>query len=99
MRSRDERFAAAWDASVEDAVDAIEARARQLALQGDARLLMFFLQHLRPEVYGDRIKIDVESEARRIAKELGGTDEEIEQGVVEARAILKKRREEWRRRV
>ncbi|MGC8635340.1 MAG: hypothetical protein ACP5VP_11930 [Candidatus Limnocylindrales bacterium] len=98
VRSRDARFAEAWDEAAEEAVDVIEARARQLALEGNVRLLVFFLQHLRPGVYGDRITVDIDAEARRIARELGGTDEEVEEAVVEAHRLLRKRRAErrWR---
>jgi hypothetical protein len=97
-RIRDTGFADAWDEAAEEAVDAIEARARQLALAGDVRLLIFFLEHLRPAVYGDRVTIDVDAEARRIARELGATDEEVEQAVVEAHRLLQQRRaaRRWR---
>jgi hypothetical protein len=98
-RTRDASFAEAWDEAAEEAVDAIEARARQLALAGDTRLLMFFLQHLRPAVYGERLRVDVASEARRIARQLGGSPEDEEAAVAEAERILQRRRSEARRQV
>lgn len=63
---------------------------RMLELEAKARM---------PEEYGERLRIDVASEARRIARELGATPEEEEAAVAEAERILQRRREESRRRV
>lgn len=53
-RERDPRFAAAW-ADVESQVtDKLEARALELALGGECRLLEFLLKARKPEMYRER---------------------------------------------
>jgi hypothetical protein len=62
-------------------------------------LLLAVLKARKPDEYGDRIKVDVTEAARRIAKQRGATPEEEEAAVAEAEAILRRQREEFRRRV
>jgi hypothetical protein len=69
---------------------ATEYSDRLLELEAKARM---------PEIYGDRLRVDVASEARRIARELGATPEEEEAAVAEAERILQRRRAEVRRQV
>ena len=70
---RDPEFSAAWDEANEDAVDLLEATARQRALGGSDQLLMFLLRAHRPDRYRDShgIRIDVRRVADRIGEELG----------------------------
>ena len=67
-------------------------------MAGLDRLLEFMLKAALPEKYGDRVRIDIREETRRIAAEMGLTPEETEAAVAEADAILKRRRDEQRRR-
>ena len=53
-RSKDEAFAALWDAAVEDATDDLEAEARKRAKQASDALLMFLLKAHRPEKFRER---------------------------------------------
>ena len=63
------------------------------------RMLELEARAKMPEVYGERLRVDVASEARRIARELGATPEEEDDAVREAERILQRRREELRRKV
>ena len=76
---RDPRFKAAWDAAQADAVDLLEGRAWQTALDGDPRMTIFLLKSLRRGVYGDSIevRVDLRPEAERIAASLGISAEEL----------------------
>ena len=58
-RKREPDFAQAWDMAEEEALDLVEAKAMQLALGGDTRLLVFFLRTRRPEKYGDRARLEL----------------------------------------
>lgn len=62
-------------------------------------LLLAILKARKPNDYGDRLKVDVTEAARRIAKQEGATPEEEEAAVAEAEAILRRQRDEFRRRV
>jgi hypothetical protein len=98
-RQRDASFAAAWEEAVQDAVDTLTATAWQRAMTGGSdRLLEVLLRAYAPEQFGDRLRVDVTTEARRIARELGATPEE-EAAVAEAERILQRRRSEARRQV
>ncbi|HEY4752910.1 MAG TPA: hypothetical protein VIH37_06460 [Candidatus Limnocylindrales bacterium] len=79
LRQRDEGFAAMWQEAQDAAVDALEARARQLALEGNTTLLMFLLRAHRPERYRERVdvKLDLRHEAERVAERLGISPEEV----------------------
>ena len=99
-RQRDARFAADWAVAIDDAIDTLRAVAWQRATTGGSdRLLEVLLRAYAPEEFGDRLRVDVASEARRIARELGATPEEEEAAVAEAEAILERRRRALRRRV
>jgi hypothetical protein len=99
-RQRDAAFAAAWEEAVQDALDTLTATAWQRATTGGSdRLLEVLLRAYLPEQFGDRLRVDVTSEARRIARELGATPEEEEAAVAEAERILQRRRSEARRQI
>jgi hypothetical protein len=99
-RQRDAGFRAAWEEAVEDAIDTLTATAWQRATTGGSdRLLEVLLRAYAPERFGDRLRVDVASEARRITRELGGTPEDEEAAVAEAERILQRRRAEARRQV
>lgn len=58
-RARNAKFAAEWDEAMEDAVDALEAIARQRAsVGGSDTLLIFLLKAHRPEMYRDNHRIE-----------------------------------------
>jgi hypothetical protein len=99
-RERNLAFARRWEEALEEATDVLDAVARQRAVAGSDALLMFLLKAHRPEVYGDRMRLTVQQlreETRRIGRELGATDAEIEDGVAEAERLLLRRRAEGRR--
>src|SRR5438132_96271 len=50
-RHDDTEFSAAWQDALDASVDELEARAFQLALGGDSRLVEFMLKSHRPSVY------------------------------------------------
>lgn len=65
------RFAAAWTLALEDAIDTLEAVAWDRARKQSDYLLWKLLASLRREKYGDTVtvRIDLEKEAERIARE------------------------------
>lgn len=85
-RQQNEAFAAAWQAAEDDAVDMLEATARQRAMSISDVLLIFLLKAHRPEKYRDTIRVDFMAEARRLAAAYGLEEEEA---IREAEAILK----------
>jgi hypothetical protein len=58
-RRRDPRFAAAWAAAEQDAVDILEAEARRRALSVSDALLMFLLRAHRPGLYRDNARLEL----------------------------------------
>jgi hypothetical protein len=58
-RKREPRFALAWEMAEQEALDLLEARAMQLAMAGDAHLLMFLLRARRPEKYRDNARLEL----------------------------------------
>ena len=51
-RDRDERFRAEWEEAIEDGLDRIELAGFTRAIEGEPRLIQFFLSRRRPEEYG-----------------------------------------------
>jgi len=58
-RDKDPAFAAAWQEALEDAVDVLEAVARQRALEMSDTLLIFLLKSHRPEKYRETFRHQV----------------------------------------
>ncbi len=58
-RELDEQFAEEWRAAIQASVDELEHKAFQMALDGDSNLITFMLRCHKPEVYGDRSRVDV----------------------------------------
>jgi hypothetical protein len=58
-RESDPEFAAAWEEANEIAIDALEAAARQRALDSSDQLMMFLLRANRPDKYNDTTRVDV----------------------------------------
>ncbi len=52
-------FADDWAEALEDSCDVLEAEARRRGMSISDRLLMFLLKAHRPEVFGDKQKIDL----------------------------------------
>jgi hypothetical protein len=58
-REQDEQFAEQWRDAIQASVDELEHKAFQMALDGDPSLVTFMLRSHKPEVYGDRSRVDV----------------------------------------
>jgi hypothetical protein len=58
-RDADPEFAKAWDDAEEEAVDALEMRARERALDDSDRMMEILLKAHRPEKYVDRLRSEV----------------------------------------
>ena len=83
-------FAIQWDTALADAVDVLEAAARQRALTISDTLLIFLLKSHRPEVYRETLTLRIEQErilddTRKLAIERGL---DPEQAVAEVRGLL-----------
>ena len=87
LKGRDPAFAQAWADADESATETLEAEAWRRAKQGSDKLIVFLLQARRPEVYRQRMTLDVSvrDEARRIAGDLGVN---VEEALLEAERIL-----------
>jgi AcrR family transcriptional regulator len=75
-RDRDPAFAAAWDGAHEAGLDMLEDRARELAMAGNERLLMFLLEAGRPQKYRKNVKLEHSGTINLPVNEL--TDAELE---------------------
>jgi hypothetical protein len=84
-RATDPEFAAAWQETLEEALDVLEAAAWSRAATSSDTLLMFLLRAHRPEVYRERVdlRLDGLREVKRLAQA---------EGVDEAAAVA-----EWER--
>lgn len=58
-RDADLAFREEWQSALDASVDELEARAFQLALEGDSRLVEFMLKSHRPNVYKDTTRHEV----------------------------------------
>lgn len=58
-RDSDAAFLAAWQSALDASVDELEARAFQLALEGDSRLVEFMLKSHRPGIYRETQRHEV----------------------------------------
>ena len=58
MRAKDPAFAAAWDDAIEQALDDVEEAVHRRAKSKSDGLAMFLLRSRRPEVYGDKSKLE-----------------------------------------
>lgn len=58
-READPTFAAAWDDAEEEAVDALELKARERAIDGSDRMMEILLKAHRPDKYVERFKGEV----------------------------------------
>ena len=65
-RDRWATFAAEWAEALEDSCDVLEAEARRRGMSVSDRLLMFLLKAHRPEVFGDRAKLDITSAGEKL---------------------------------
>ncbi len=59
VRAEDSVFAAEWQESLDKSIDELEARAFQIAMEGDTNLLQFILRAHRPETYRDVQKHEI----------------------------------------
>lgn len=53
-RSKDPEFRAAWEQALDDGMNAIEAKAMQVATNGDGAMIRFLLMTRRREKYGEQ---------------------------------------------
>jgi hypothetical protein len=58
-RDADEAFASAWDDAEEEAVDALEMRARERALDNSDRMMEILLKAHRPDKYVDKLRSEI----------------------------------------
>ena len=65
-RNRWATFAAEWAEALEDSCDVLEAEARRRGMSVSDRLLMFLLKAHRPEVFGDKAKVDITSGGEKL---------------------------------
>jgi hypothetical protein len=65
-RDKSPAFRRACEDAVEEAMDRIEEKAFQLAIAGNARLIIFILKHRRREVYGDRVEVTQNANALQV---------------------------------
>ena len=65
-RNRWATFAAEWAEALEDSCDVLEAEARRRGMSVSDRLLMFLLRAHRPEVFGDKAKVDITSGGEKL---------------------------------
>lgn len=79
FRGNDAPFATAWQEALDEAIDVLEAAARQRALHSSDTLLIFLLKAHRPEVYRERVdmRVDVRLAAERLAKTTGLDADEL----------------------
>ena len=54
------------DRALEDSCDVLEAEARRRGMSVSDRLLMFLLKAHRPEVFGDKQKVDITSGGEKL---------------------------------
>ena len=94
-RRRSPRFAAQWDAAIEEAADELEAEARRRAMATSDTLLIFLLKGARPERYRDRQLVEhriddasVIARVRRLARAEGLSSNDEERAVHEAERML-----------
>lgn len=91
-RQQDPRFRAQWNEAMEDAIDTLQAIARQRDTTGQSdRLLEVLLRAHAPE-FADRLKVDVCAEVRRVGAELGKSEAEIQAALREADLVLEEHR-------
>ncbi|MDA1095621.1 MAG: hypothetical protein O3A25_20540 [Acidobacteria bacterium] len=90
-RNRHPAFAAQWDEALQDAIDTLEAVAWQRARTGlsDQVLLMLLRAH-RPDLYSERLRIQVtrEQDIEALMRVNGISHEEAESAITEAERIL-----------
>ena len=53
----DPAFHEAWQEALEIALENLEAEARRRAMSGSDTLLIFLLKSLKPDTYGDKIRV------------------------------------------
>ena len=76
-RQRDPLFATAWEDTLGDAIETLEAHARAMAFAGDTIMTIFLLTAHRPEVYRDRYEVKVrEHLCIRFVPAMGGVHAE-----------------------
>ena len=90
-RLKNPTFAAAWDAALQDAVDTLEAVAWQRARTGlSDQVLLVLLRAHRPDLYSERLRIQVtrEQDIEALMRANSISHEEAESAIAEAERIL-----------
>lgn len=87
-RKKSPVFAQKWEDALQDAVDVLEAVAWKRAQDISDTLLIFLLKAHRPDVYSDKVRLEiVRREAERMAEGTGFTADEI---IAEAEEMLRR---------
>jgi len=86
-KERSAVFAAQWKDALEDALELLEAAARQRAMSSSDTLLIFLLKAHKPELYGEKVRLDViiRQTAEQVAQRTGLS---VEQVLAEAERIV-----------
>lgn len=59
-RTRDPKFATAWEEAKEDGIDVLEASLHIRAREKDTIASIFLLKNLRPNVFGENVNVNVQ---------------------------------------
>jgi len=59
VRSRDPKFAEAWEHAKDDGIDVLEVKMHERAREKDTLAGIFLLKHLRPQVYADNVQVNL----------------------------------------
>jgi hypothetical protein len=87
--SGDEQYIAAFKAANEIAVEGLELEARRRAMGGSDLLLIFLLKGLRPDMYRDNVKVDVNAKVEQTVRSM--TDAERQRRIEELLAKARPR--------
>ncbi len=91
FRNNHPEFAAQWDNALQDAIDTLEAVAWQRARTGlSDQVLMMLLRAHRPDLYSERLRIQVtrEQDIEALMRANNISHEEAESAIAEAERIL-----------
>lgn len=77
-RKNDTDFAERMTSAETDGAEGLEARAHQMASAGNERLLMFLLEHILPDKYGRKQKLDMSGDFNAFTIKISDDDSDEE---------------------